>query len=158
MLKGSLYHYFSSKEELLYRILDESHRQWVLIRDEVWESDAPPLDQLLDYLRRAASWYLDNRERANIFFNEIRNLTGERLEEATMWGREFERGTSDLVQAGQQDGSIRTDLDQRLISRFILGALNNIRSWPSRPTGKQFSNKDILDAFVELVRDAIISR
>ena len=158
VLKGSLYHYFSSKEELLYRILAESFAQWSTNRDQAAALGLPPLDELIVYLRNSATWYLNNRQRANIFFTEMRNLTGDRLTEATAWGREFERATSDLVQAGQADGSIRSDLDQRLISRFILGAVNNIRTWPSRPSGKQFTQPELVDAFVDLVRDAIVAR
>lgn len=158
VLKGSLYHYFSSKEELLYRILGESYAQWEVIRAEAAALGLEPLDELLEYLRRSANWYLENRDRATIFFNELRNLTGERAQKATEWGREFERATSDLVDAGQRDGSIRDDLDQRLISRFILGAVNNVRSWPSRRSGKHFSNEAIVEALVMLVNDAIVAR
>ena len=40
ILKGSLYHYISSKEELLYRLLDETHEEVSRILDEVAASDS----------------------------------------------------------------------------------------------------------------------
>ena len=46
VLKGSLYHYISSKEELLAWICIESHAQAADIMAEVAESEAEPLDQL----------------------------------------------------------------------------------------------------------------
>ena len=155
VLKGSLYHYFSSKEELLFRILEESHEQVREIRTAVAQLDLPPLESLLEYVTRSSTWYLENRDRANIFFTEMKNLSGDRLVAANRWGREFERGVSDYVSAGQLDRTIRTDLDQRLVTRFILGAVNNVRFWPSRPSGKQFGNEEIVSALVLLIRDAI---
>jgi AcrR family transcriptional regulator len=42
LLKGSLYHYIDSKDDLLFRILDESHRQGTAIMDEIAALDVPP--------------------------------------------------------------------------------------------------------------------
>lgn len=156
VLKGSLYHYFSSKEELLFRILEQSHQQTSEIRDAVTEQNLPPREHLLEHVRRVSQWFLENRDRANIFFTEIRHLSGDRLTEATQWGRTFETDVSHLVVAGQEAGTIRSDLDQRLISRFIIGAVNNIRSWPSRPTSTvQFSNDELLAALILLISDSL---
>ncbi|MBU8865623.1 TetR/AcrR family transcriptional regulator [Paenarthrobacter aromaticivorans] len=155
VLKGSLYHYFSSKEELLYRILEESHEQSREIHREVIELDLPPLETLLLYVRRLSVWYLANVERANIFFTEMKHLTGDRQVAAAGWGRAFERDISDQVVAGQADRSIRDDIDQRLLTRFILGAVNNVRFWPSRRSSRQFDHDAIVDALVALVGDSI---
>lgn len=155
VLKGSLYHYFSSKEELLYRILEESHEQSREIHREVIELDLPPLETLLLYVRRLSVWYLANVERANIFFTEMKHLTGDRQVAAAGWGRAFERDISDQVVAGQADRSIRNDIDQRLLTRFILGAVNNVRFWPSRRSSRQFDHDAIVDALVALVGDSI---
>lgn len=151
VLKGSLYHYFNSKEELLYRILEESHEQSREIHREVIELDLPPVETLLLYVRRLSEWYLANIERANIFFTEMKHLKGERQVAAAGWGRAFERDISDQVIAGQADGSIREDIDQRLLTRFIIGAVNNVRFWPSRRSSRQFDNDSIVDALVTLV-------
>jgi AcrR family transcriptional regulator len=156
ILKGSLYYYFSSKEELLFRILQESHEQAQQIARDVAALHLPPLDELLEYLRRSSTWYLANVDRANIFFTEARNLNGERADQARGWGRAFETHVQSLVTAGQENGSIRADLDLRLITRYIMGAVNNIRFWPTR-SGKSFSVSEISAALVELVRTAIVA-
>ncbi|WP_211517224.1 TetR/AcrR family transcriptional regulator [Geodermatophilus africanus] len=154
VLKGSLYHYFSSKEDLLYRIVQESHTQTVQIAEDVSALGLGSLEELLEYLRREAVWFLNNRDRANIFFTDRRHLTGERLQEANAWGRYFERHLQDLVEAAQTDGHVRDDLDPRLVTRYILGGINNVRLWPSR-SGKKFTNTEIAEAFVALTRSAI---
>lgn len=158
VLKGSLYHYFSSKEELLYRILEESQEEMRAIELGIAELDLPPVEYLLMYVRRSSEWYLTNRDRANIFFTETKHLTGDRLIAAQGWGRAFERTISEQVVGGQADRSIRSDLDQRLITRFIVGAVNNVRFWPSRRSGRKFDDLEIIDALVELVDSAVRPR
>lgn len=154
VLKGSLYHYFSSKEELLLRILGQSHEQTSVIAQDVTELNLPPFEELLEYLRRSSLWYIANVQRANIFFTETRNLTGDRLQLAKTWGRAFESHIQKLVIAAQEDGKIRGDQDPRLMTRFVIGAVNHVRNWPSR-SGKAFSAEEIADTLVTLVRSAL---
>lgn len=156
VLKGSLYHYFSSKEELLFRILEQSHEETTEIAADVAQLGLPPLEELLEYLRRSSLWYVANIQRANIFFTEMRNLSGDRLSHAKGWGRQFESHIQQLVTSAQESGDLRGDQDPRLVTRFIIGAVNNVRNWPSR-SGKAFSGSEIADALVALVRNAIVS-
>lgn len=157
VLKGSLYHYFRSKEELLFRILEESYDHNEAIVQEVRALDLDPYSELMEYLRRISLWYLANVDRASIFFTESRHLTGDRLELAQQKGREYERYLQRLVDGAQRDGSIRSDVDAKLITRFLLGAVNSSRAWPSR-SGKGFDHEVMVESFLELVSSAVIAR
>lgn len=154
VLKGSLYHYFSSKEELLFRILEQSHEEITAIAVEVSGLDLSPFEELLEYVRRSSLWFIANVQRANIFFTEMRNLTGDRLQAAKTWGRAFESHLQGLVIAAQENGQIRTDQDPRLVTRFVIGSVNNVRNWPSR-SGRKFPADEIAAALVALVRSAL---
>ena len=77
VLKGSLYHYISSKETLLMRILQGSHDQGMDIINTVRAMDVPPDERLWTYLDRLMLWYTDNLERCSLYFNEWRYLTGD---------------------------------------------------------------------------------
>jgi AcrR family transcriptional regulator len=156
VLKGSLYHYFSSKEELLFRILDESHQQNAEVVARVSALNLSAFEELLEYLRQSSMWYLANVERANIYFSESRHLTGDRLVESQKKSRDYERYIQNLVMVAQEDGDIRVDIEYRLISRYVLGSINNIRSSPSR-SGKVYSSQAIVDAFIAMTRSAIQS-
>jgi TetR/AcrR family transcriptional regulator, cholesterol catabolism regulator len=154
VLKGSLYHYFSSKEELLFRVLSESQAESDKITEEVTALGLGPLDELSEFLRRLCIWYLTNVDRANIYFTEQRHLTGERLKTTQQHGRAFRQHLHDLIAAAQEQGEIRTQLDPALLTRYVLGSLNNVRAWPSR-SGKAFTKDAMADAFVQLTRNAL---
>lgn len=157
VLKGSLYHYFGSKEELLFRILTESHAESMEIMEAAAELKLAPLQELCEFLSQSAFWYLKNIDRANIYFTETRHLTGDRLIETRLRGRNFERHIKNLITEAQNQGQISGDLDIRLTVRFVIGTLNNIRSWPSR-SGKTYTDKELVEAFTVFIRGALGAR
>jgi AcrR family transcriptional regulator len=154
VLKGSLYHYFSSKEELLFRVLSESHTESDRITKEVAALGLSPLDELSEFLRRQCIWYLTNVDRANIYFTEARQLTGERHKITQKRGRDFVQHLNDLISAAKANGEIRSEIDPALLTRYVLGSLNSVRAWPSR-SGSAFSKDVMADAFVRLTRNAL---
>lgn len=158
VLKGSLYHYFSSKEELLVRILIESHEQTSAIDAEVRALGLAPHEELLEQMRRSSLWFLENPERASIFFTEVKHLTGDRHTEARKRGRAFEERLGSLITAGQKDGTIRDDIDHRILTRFVVGTVSNVRNWLSRPGSQQFSIEKLADSMVALVDEAVKAR
>lgn len=154
VLKGSLYHYFASKEDLLFRILDESHAHNRVIAEEVAALGLCPLDELCEYARRLAQWYLGNVERANIYFSEARHLTGDRRTRMIASEREFEKHIGDLVERGRERGEIDPDTDARILVHFVMTSLNDVRTWRSRPT-RALGNDAVAASFTMLLRRAI---
>lgn len=134
VLKGSLYHYISSKEELLFRIIDGSHAQANVIMDHSMGVSDDPMVRLNRYLIDMATWYLDNIERVSIYFNEGRWLTGERLDQVRKQRRDFDAFLRSLIEGARRGGHIRPDVDVRLSAQLMLGALNSVPSW-YRPDG-----------------------
>lgn len=127
LLKGSLYHYISSKEDLLFRIFAGSHQQALEIMQEVNARDLPPKEHLSAYLHEIVLWYIANVQRVSLYFNEWRYLTGENAEAVRRQRREF----SDYVHAilAKSHDDLRPDTDVKLATFFILGAINNIPVW-----------------------------
>lgn len=155
VLKGSLYYYFSSKEELLFRVLEESWRETSAFAAEAAGLGLEPIDELAAYFRRLATWYLQNVDHANIFFSQTGNLTGERKAVTDERSREFVDHIRGLVRTAQERGQIGSSLNYRLIARYVLGSLNNVRTWPT--TGSTpFSADEMADAFVELTMNALL--
>ena len=50
--RTAVYHYFSSKEEILFRIAEEAHRHAARVFEEAAQSDAPPEEKMRRMLRQ----------------------------------------------------------------------------------------------------------
>lgn len=150
VLKGSLYYYFASKEDLLLRIMKESHIQSEMIFERIAAKGLDPLDELDEVLRELMQWYLDNVERVAIYFNEGRRLTGERLEEVEAAGRHFEQHLYNLLARAKKNGAIGGDVDLRLAIRFILGALNSVPTWHKPSIQRRLSDAAITRQFATM--------
>src|ERR1700754_5048275 len=61
ILKGSLYHYIDTKEDLLFRLLQETHDEIYEILEQVSAMEGlDPLQRLEIYIRRQVEYNIDN--------------------------------------------------------------------------------------------------
>jgi AcrR family transcriptional regulator len=132
VLKGSLYHYIDSKEDLLARIFDESDRQSHEIMDRVAAMEVSAVERLHAFAESWALWYMKNVERTSLYFNEWRHLTGERLDYVIEQRHGYERYVADLIEAAKAEGAGDRALDTRYASFFILSAINGLPTWYRR--------------------------
>lgn len=154
VLKGSLYHYFSSKEGLLYRILQEAHNEADAIWNEVADLGLDPLATIEEYLRRLFIWYLENEDRANIYFNESAHLAGTTGKDIRNRGKEFSSRLRTLISKARDQHQIAVDVDPSIVTQFLIGSLNSVRLWPRRPRSKQ-GRQQLADNFVGLTRNTL---
>jgi TetR/AcrR family transcriptional regulator, fatty acid metabolism regulator protein len=121
---GLLYHYFSSKEEVLRNVFRETWRALIATINSVAEVDEAPREQLrkvTEILLR--SWRRDP-DLVRVLVLEVTRsqlLAGE-MDEITA---SFE-AIAEIVQRGQADGSIRGDLDPLLASYVFYGAIDEL--------------------------------
>lgn len=155
VLKGSLYHYFSSKEELLARILELSNVASLQIRAEAESHGATPFTELTTWIRLSARWYMDNVELANIYFAEWRFLTGDRLALTEARAREYVRHIRNLVDKSKESGELTTSIDSRILTKYIIESLNGVRSWPGTGSFQKIPKQEIEDSFVALTVAAL---
>jgi AcrR family transcriptional regulator len=132
VLKGSLYYYIDSKEDLLFRIFMESYRQSAVILEEAVASDGSPLDRLRSYFERYVLWYLENLERVSIYFSELRHLTGERRKAILEQRRRYNEFVERLIDEAKTGGEVSPDLNTKFATFFILGAVNGLPAWYHR--------------------------
>ena len=134
LLKGSLYHYIPSKENLLFRIFQQAHDEATALMREVDELGLPPQKRLGTYVERLTVWYLANRDRAGLYFTEWRYLTGDYADTVRQQRRKFELYVRTIVTEAKEAGYTRGSLDPKLASLYILSAVNSVPIW-YRPTG-----------------------
>lgn len=134
VLKGSLYYYIETKEDLLWRIIEDVHAQSSGILESVLALDVTPIERIRIFIARHVEWYLTNLQEVAVFFREWRHLTGERFKVARERRRGYEATIRELFAAARDAGEISEELDLAYASRFVLAAVNAVPDW-YRPRG-----------------------
>ena len=154
VLKGSLYYYIKSKEDLLAEIVEDVHERSRSIFDDVVALDVSPLERIRIYIERHVEWYLDNVEEVTVYFRDWRFLTGERLELAAQRRRGYDRAVRKLVVAAQDHGDVDAGVDPKYASFYVLAAVNHVPDWYRRGKGDPPSR--IAAAYADLVVGTLV--
>lgn len=153
MVKGSLYYYIGSKEDLLYEIALGVHS--LVVQNLEYCSGIPgsPLDRIRIFAERHVRINTDNSARAAIFYRDSKYLSRTRLQKIVQLRDRCEQFLRGLIHDGQQSGSVCPDLDPRLTSRALFGLMNSVLMW-YRPDGP-LTSEQVAAAFADLVVHAI---
>jgi AcrR family transcriptional regulator len=136
ILKGSLYYYIDSKDDLLYRVLLEVHDAAHTILEEVAAMDElSPLEKLDAYVRRHVEYNTRNLTKIAVYYHDYKLLAPERRAEIRRQRKMYEDFVQGLVSEAQRQGEVAPDLDPAVLSNCLFGALNSVYTW-YRPGGK----------------------
>ncbi len=154
VLKGSLYHYIDSKEDLLARIFEDSADRFMAMLDEASGLDERPVERLRGFGRSCSLWYLQNIERVAIYATEWKHLTGKRRKEVMKIRETYEGRLAGLIGEVKDAGEAAPDLDVNFATYFIFGALNGLPDWYRR-RGPDPAEK-IADAYADQIVNTVI--
>jgi len=130
MLKGSLYYYIESKEDLLYRLMEEIHDGVDEVLSGVIASEGLTALQKLDiYVRRQVRYNTRNLKKISVYYHDMDQLTGERLNEILGRRRKHEEQVVALIRQAQADGDADPNLDPRLLSNCVFATIIWIYRW-----------------------------
>ncbi|MCW3065748.1 MAG: TetR/AcrR family transcriptional regulator [Solirubrobacterales bacterium] len=149
ILKGSLYYYIKSKEDLLFRVLEEVHEDAHGIIEEVAAMDAPPLERLFAYFRAHVEYNTRNLTKVAVNYHDFGLLSGERREKIIKERQVYERFVVGLIKEAQESGDVRPEVDARLAAYSALGMANWVYTW-YKPSGKT-SPDELADLIAEMI-------
>ena len=147
MNRGSLYHYISAKDELLWAILTRALDRLEERVLPILAAEAPPIDRLTDAIREHLRVAADHADELSLIQIEWRALDRKRQAEMIRRRDAYEARWRSTLEAGIADGSLRS-FDVRLAGIGILSACNWFTQW-YRPGGASGVD-EIADAFAEL--------
>ncbi|WP_433781256.1 TetR/AcrR family transcriptional regulator [Actinomycetospora sp. CA-101289] len=134
MLKGSLYYYIQSKEDLLFEVISEVHREGYAVVRAAAASDGDPLQRLETTIRAHVEHACRNLVPTAVFLHELASLPTARREQILGSGHAYQGVFRDLVAEAQREGLTRPDVDPRVAGLSILGSTNWVYRW-FRPDG-----------------------
>lgn len=157
ILKGSIYYYIESKEDLLFRLLMEVHAEVDEILEEVAGRDGlDPLQRLEAYVRAQTAYNLRNLTRISIYYNDLDQLSDARRKGVLRRRKVHEDFVAELIAAAQATGLIDPRRDPRLLAYSVFATI----IWPYRwyrPRGRIRAD-DVVEACVEFVSSAVRAR
>lgn len=149
LLKGSLYAHVSSKEELLFDVVEEGAGRFLERGREAVELGGPASLRLEHFLIGHIATAIEHLEAATVFLNEWRYLSDE-LRQAVQEKRDaYEALVRRIVLDGKQTGEFRADADVEMTARLVLSAGNWVYAW-YRPQG-ELSPADIGHRYADLI-------
>ena len=148
ILKGSLYYYIDSKDDLLFEVIQEAHIGALANLERSKEEHGSALEKLRAFVRNHVIYYAENLTKIAVFFHDFQHLSPDRRHYIVKERDRYDAHLRDLIQKGQREGSIRKDVDPKLASFSILGSMNWLYRW-YRPDGASPIG-EIADVFAEL--------
>ncbi|GAA1058410.1 TetR family transcriptional regulator [Agromyces luteolus] len=132
--KSAIYHHFSSKDEILDRALDQALGSLEGVLDETEAAAGSAADRLDRVLRGAVRVLVDQLPYVTLLLRVRGNTEVERR--ALARRRAFDKRVTALVAEAQTEGSLRSDIDVRIVERLLFGMINSIVEW-YRPGGRE---------------------
>jgi len=130
ILKGSLYHYIDTKEDLLFRLLSETSDDVSRILDEVSAlEDMDPLERLHLYVRRQVEYNLQHIERVAVYYHDLERLGEERRRDILDRRKTHERFVSQLIAEAQRDGRADSAQDAQVLARCVFATIIWTYKW-----------------------------
>jgi TetR/AcrR family fatty acid metabolism transcriptional regulator len=127
---GTIYLYFKNKDDILVQFFSYRTKQvFEQFQSEV-DCATGSLDQLRNLIRRHLDEFQRDRDGAIVYQVETHQYN--RLAEAQIkeMSKMYLDLIADIVEQGQQEGTIRKDLYVGLVKRFIIGAVDEvINTW-----------------------------
>lgn len=151
ILSGSLYAYISSKEDLLFDIVEEGANAFLSAIGHVKQTNVGPYDKIRNALQAHIEVVSTHSDAATVFFHEWRALSDERRAIVQAKRDAYERDWNELIHEGVREGLFRTG-DAKFIRLLLLSVANWSYQW-YRPNGP-LSPRDIADEFIRIVVDA----
>jgi len=148
ILKGSLYYYIDSKEDLLYRVLLEVHEDAGGILEQISAmTDVTPLERIAAYVKRHVEYNVRNVTKVAVYYHDFDLLSEDRRETIRQHRRQYERFLENLIREAQAAGEVAPDADPRVLAYCMFGTMNWTYTW-YRPNGRM-SVAELCDMIAE---------
>jgi AcrR family transcriptional regulator len=146
--KSLIYHYYPSKEDILYAVMTSHVDQLTEDVAKVMAREAPAAELLRDLVHAFMNHYLDAADRQKVLLNELERLPADKRRTIVTKQRRIIDAVAELI--GNLDTALAADPDRvRVQTMLLFGMINWTHTWfnPDGPV----SADELADMAVTLV-------
>jgi len=148
--KGALYHYFQSKDDLLFAIyermlsLQTEHLTAIVGRGEPTAATLRAV--CVDVIETSIDFLLEG----TVFFRSVHMLSAPRQQEVTRRRRAYHDTFAGIVERGQAEGIYRTDIPRGVLVAHFFADVHYLPTWysPEGPESKTLLAHQLTDLFL----------
>jgi len=129
IMKGSLYYYIRSKEDILFAVLQNIHEIGLANVTSLAGQGGTAIERLRRVIRGHILFIAEHLVDTTIFLHEMKALPADRQKEILGGTTSYPKLFRQLIAEGQEEGSIRGALDTELTATIVLGSLNSTYRW-----------------------------
>ena len=127
---GTIYLYFRNKEDVLVRLFDQVMSEHVEEARAAVRALPSAAERLLAIAERHLTVLGENRDLAAIFQVELRQSTRFMERFTASWLHDYFELLDEVIEEGQRDGTLRSDVSRKLAAKVLFGALDEtVTSW-----------------------------
>jgi AcrR family transcriptional regulator len=127
--KGALYHYFGSKDDLLYEIYGRVLRLQTERLDTIAARTTAVQQRLAEAAADVVVTSIQNLDDTKIFFRSMHQLSPEKQKAVRAERRRYHETFRTLLEEGQRDGHFRAELRPDLVVDFFFGSVHHLGTW-----------------------------
>jgi AcrR family transcriptional regulator len=154
--KGAMYHYFSSKDDLLYEIYGRVLRMQMERLEKFVSQEGPVEERLHAAAADVVATTIENLDSTTIFFRSLHQLSEEKQKEIRRERRRYHETFRAMVVEGQQSGVFREDVSADLCVDFFFGSVHHLPTWWN-PRGR-LSGQEVGRLFADLFIAGLIRK
>ncbi|WP_051070209.1 TetR/AcrR family transcriptional regulator [Actinopolyspora halophila] len=151
--KGAMYHYFGSKDDLLYEIYARVLRVQTARMERAVDSAESVQQRLRAVAIDVVITTVTHLDDTVIFFRSMHLLHPDKQAEVRAQRRHYHERVRQLIEEGQSAGVFRSDRSAELVVDFFFGAVHHLGSWYRRDG--PMSGQQVGEQFADLLLDAL---
>jgi len=155
MLKGSLYYYIKSKDDLLFQLLMAGIEDGDAYIAQHFDVTRDPLEQLERAIRAQIDYIIQNKVPFGLFLHEFDSLSGKRQHKLISVMSRYNSRFVELVRRGQEQGQLMEG-EPWIIVNGILGMCNWLYRWYD--TDHVSDPEQVKQIFLKMILDGIRRR
>ncbi|MGI6318523.1 MAG: TetR/AcrR family transcriptional regulator [Firmicutes bacterium] len=154
ILKGSIYYYFNSKDEIFREVLNKGISPVLKKAELIKSKNLPPDKKLRELIKDHIHYIMDNNYSLVLFFQEKENISANQTKQYVESRNKYEKIFKDVLNEGIKQG-VFPPVNVSLTVFAILGMCNWIIQWynPSGPS----SHDEIIEHMVYLICDLMLN-